>query len=106
MSLALYDTPSSCLKDWSCSSSTIIIPNFSKGKKRDDLAPMIAFIFPLLKPFHIFFLFFGVTPECQIAGLKPKKSMNFFSNSPVKPISGNKIIACLFCLILSLIRLK
>ena len=96
----------SFIKDWSCSSSTITIPKFLKGKKRDDLAPIIALIFPLLKPFHMIFLFFGVTLECHIAGLKPKKSKNFFSNSPVKPISGSSISACLFCLILFLIRLK
>ena len=42
-------------------------------------------------PLQIIFFFFGVIPECQIAALKPKNSSNFFSNSVVSPISGNKI---------------
>ena len=66
-------------------------PNFLKGKNKADLAPMTTFIFPDFKPLQIIFLFFFETDECQIAGLKPKKEMKFFSNSFVRPISGSKI---------------
>ena len=52
---------------------------------------MTTLIFPDFKPLQIIFLFFFVTDECQIAGLKPKKEMKFFSNSFVRPISGSKI---------------
>ena len=62
-----------------------------KGKNNDDLAPMTTLIFLFTTPLQIISLFFLVIPECQIAGLKPKNSVNFFSNCPVKPISGNKI---------------
>ena len=34
---------------------------------------------------------FGDIFECQTAASKPKNFLNFFSNSPVRPISGNKI---------------
>ena len=58
----------------------MIKPNFLNGKNNEDLAPMTAFIFPFATPLQIIFLFFFVIAECQIAGLKPKNSMNFFSN--------------------------
>ena len=69
----------------------MIIPNLLNGKNNADLAPITTLIFPLFNPAQIIFFFFFVIPECQIAGANPKKSMNFFSNSDVKPISGSKI---------------
>jgi len=57
----------------------MIKPNFLNGKNNEDLAPIMALIFPLATPLQIIFLFFFVIAECQIAGLKPKKSINFFS---------------------------
>ena len=91
ISRALYVTPSSCLKDWSCSSSTIIIPNFLNGKNKEDLAPMTTLISPQEIPLQIISFFFLEIPECQIAGLNPKYSENFCSNWLVKPISGKRI---------------
>ena len=69
----------------------MIKPNFLNGKNNEDLAPITTLILPFAIPLQIIFLFFFVTPECQIAGLKPKNSMNFFSNWLVSPISGNII---------------
>ena len=80
MSLALYETPSSCLYDTSCSSSTTIIPKFLKGKKRDDLAPIAILILPSVIPFQIIDLFFLEVSECQIAGSEPKNSLNLLLN--------------------------
>ena len=68
----------------------IIKPNFLKGKNNDDLAPITTLICPLAIPFPKRFFIFFVIPECQIIGLKPKNSLNFFSNCDVSPISGNK----------------
>ena len=59
----------------------MIIPNLLNGRNNADLAPMTTLIFPFVNPFHIIFFFFFVIPECQIAGINPKKSINFFSNS-------------------------
>ena len=58
----------------------LLILSFKKGKNKDDLAPIITFIFPVEIPFQIIFLFFLVIEECQIAASKPKKSKNFFEN--------------------------
>ena len=58
----------------------MINPKFLNGKNNDDLAPITTLILPLVIPCHIIFLFFFVIPECQIAGLNLKNSMNFFSN--------------------------
>ena len=69
------------------------MPKFLNGKNNADLAPITTFILFVDNPLQIIFLFFFVIDECQIAGLKPKKSINFFSNSFVNPISGNKIKA-------------
>ena len=44
----------------SCSSSTIIIPRFLKGKSKDDLAPTKILILLLIIPFQINLFFFGV----------------------------------------------
>ena len=73
----------------------MIKPSFWKGKNKDDLAPIATFISPFARPLQIIFFFFDVIFECQTAASKPKKSLNFFSNSPVSPISGNKIKICL-----------
>ena len=67
------------------------MPKFLKGKNNDDLAPIIALTSPFDIPLQINSFFFFETPECHTAALKPKYSLNFFSNWPVKPISGNKI---------------
>ena len=69
----------------------MINPNFLNGKNRDDLAPITTLIFPSLTPLQIISFFFLLIPECQTAGLIPKNSINFCSNCPVNPISGNKI---------------
>ena len=82
----------------SCSSSTIIIPSFLKGKSKADLAPTNIFILLLIIPFQINLFCFGVILECQIAGSKPKKSSNLDLKSFVRNISGNKTRACLFFL--------
>ena len=37
----------------------MIKPNFLKGRKSADLAPIITFIFPFDKPLHITFFFLG-----------------------------------------------
>jgi len=68
------------LYDASCSSSTIIIPNFLNGKKSDDLAPITILISPSVIPFQIIFLFFFVVPECHMAGSTPKNSLNLLLN--------------------------
>ena len=67
------------------------MPRLKKGKNKEDLAPINTLIFPVAIPFQMIFLFFFVIDECQMAASKPKNSKNFFWNSPVKPISGNKI---------------
>lgn len=54
------------------------MPRLKKGKNNEDLAPINTLIFPVAMPFHIIFLFFFVTDECQIAASKPKNSLNFF----------------------------
>ena len=74
-----------------------------KGKNKADLAPITTFISPLVRPLQITFFFFGVILECQIAASNPKNFLNFFSNSPVSPISGNKINDCFpWCMIFSI----
>jgi len=71
----------------------MIIPNFLKGKNNADRAPITTLIFFEARPLQIIFFLFRDIPECHTAALKPKNSLNFFSNSPVKPISGSKINA-------------
>ena len=56
----------------------MINPKFLNGKNKDDRAPITTFISPEIIPLQIISLFFFVIPECQIAGLKPKNSKNFF----------------------------
>ena len=90
----------------SCSSSTIIIPSFLKGKSKEDLAPTTNLILLLIIPFQIILLFFGVIFECQIAGSKPKNHRTFVLNSLVKKISGSKTKACLFSAIIFFILSK
>ena len=58
----------------------MIRPSFLNGKNNDDLAPITTLISPFAIPLQIIFFFFFVIPECQIAGVKPKNSTNFFSN--------------------------
>ena len=58
----------------------MIKPNFLNGKNKDDLAPITTLISPLATPLQIISFFFFEIPECQIAGLFPKNSKNFFSN--------------------------
>ena len=60
--------------------STIIKPNFLNGKNNDDLAPITTFMSPFAMPLQITSFFFFEIPECQIAGVIPKNSKNFFSN--------------------------
>ena len=69
----------------------MINPNFLNGKNNDDLAPITILISPLATPLQITSFFFFYFPECQTPGIIPKNSTNFFSNWPVKPISGNRI---------------
>ena len=69
----------------------MIIPSLLNGKNKADLAPITTFILPFNNPLQIIFFLFFVIPECHSAGSKPKYSLNFFSNSLVNPISGNKI---------------
>ena len=68
-----------------------IIPSFLNGRNKEDRAPITTLILPLKQTAPNYFFFFFVIPECHIAGSKPKYSLNFFSNSLVSPISGNKI---------------
>ena len=58
----------------------MIKPNFLNGKNNDDLAPITTLISPFAIPLHTISYFFFEIPECQIAGVKPKNSKNFFSN--------------------------
>ena len=58
----------------------MIRPKFLNGRNKDDLAPITIFIFPSVIPFQIIFLFFIEVPECQIAGLDPKNSLNLSLN--------------------------
>ena len=69
-------------------------PSFLNGRNKEDLAPITAFIFPVASPLQIIFFLFAVIPECHTAASNPKYSLNFFSNSLVKPISGISINAC------------
>ena len=58
----------------------MIVPNFLKGKKSDDLAPITIFILFSVTPFHIIDLFFFDVPECQTAGSVPKNSLYLLLN--------------------------
>ena len=70
----------------SCSSSTIIIPSFLKGKSKADLAPINIFMLLLITPFQIILLFFGVILNAKLQ-VQTKNSSNRDLNSLVKNIS-------------------
>ena len=59
----------------------MIKPSFLNGKNKDDLAPITTVISPVAIPLQIISFFLLVILECQTAGVKPKNSVNFFSNS-------------------------
>ena len=65
ISRAEYSTPSSCLYDISCSSSTTIKPKFLNGRYRDDLAPTTtcALASATIRQQRLFSVI--VTPECH-----------------------------------------
>ena len=95
ISRAEYNTPSSCLYDVSCSSSTTINPKFLNGRYKDDLAPTTtcALASATMRQQRLFSVI--VTPECHCAGFWPNRFFSLSKNSTVRAISGIRINACL-----------
>ena len=94
MSRALYSTPSSCLYEVSCSSSTTIKPRFWNGKNSADRAPITTCACPCPTIRQIRRRSVIVAPECHSAGFAPNRACTRCKNCSVSAISGSSTNAC------------
>src|SRR3990167_6395124 len=93
-SRAEYRNPLCCLNDTSCSSSTIITPQFFNGAKTAERVPITIQGAFFSDCNHALYRFVSVKPECSNKMGTENRASNRATVCGVKEISGTSTNAC------------